>query len=72
MPELRQSSFNEVPGGGISAPGEPHMACALLLDTSGSMYGNNGLPGLICLSLGLYLSERNTGVFKETKRKEAI
>lgn len=40
MPELRQSSFNEVPGGGISAPGEPHMACALLLDTSGSMYGD--------------------------------
>ena len=34
-------------------------------DTSGSMYGNNGLPGLICLSLGLYLSERNTGVFKD-------
>lgn len=40
MPELRQSSFNEVPGGGISAPGEPHMACVLLLDTSGSMYGD--------------------------------
>lgn len=40
MPELKQSSFNEVPGGGISAPGEPHMACVLLLDTSGSMYGD--------------------------------
>lgn len=40
MPELRQSSFNEVSGGGISAPGEPHMACVLLLDTSGSMYGD--------------------------------
>lgn len=40
MPELRQSSFSEVPGGGISAPGEPHMACVLLLDTSGSMYGD--------------------------------
>lgn len=41
MAELRQSSFNEVPGGvGISAPGEPHMACVLLLDTSGSMCGD--------------------------------
>lgn len=41
MAELRQSSFNEVPGGvGISAPGEPHMACVLLLDTSGSMSGD--------------------------------
>lgn len=40
MPELRQTAFNEVPGGGISAPGEPHMACVLLLDTSGSMYGD--------------------------------
>lgn len=40
MPELRQSALNEVPGGGISAPNEPHMACVLLLDTSGSMYGD--------------------------------
>ena len=41
MAELRQSSFNEVPGGvGISAPGEPHMACVLLLDTSSSMCGD--------------------------------
>lgn len=40
MPELRQTGFNEVPRGGIAAPGEPHMACVLLLDTSGSMEGN--------------------------------
>lgn len=40
MPELRQSSFNEVPGTGIAAPGEPHLACVLLLDTSGSMVGD--------------------------------
>ena len=40
MPELRQSTFNEVPGGGIAAPSEPHMACVLLLDTSGSMSGS--------------------------------
>ena len=40
MPELRQTGFNEMPGGaGISAPNEPHMACVLLLDTSGSMSG---------------------------------
>ena len=37
--ELNQTTFKEVPGGGISAPGEPHMACVLLLDTSGSMAG---------------------------------
>jgi len=40
MPELRQTSFNEVPGATVAAPGEPHMACVLLLDTSGSMYGD--------------------------------
>ncbi len=41
MAELRQSSFNEAPRSAeISAPGEPHMACVLLLDTSGSMCGD--------------------------------
>ena len=40
MPELRQSTFNDVPGGDIAAPSEPHMACVLLLDTSGSMCGS--------------------------------
>ena len=40
MPELKQTSFNEVPGATVAAPGEPHMACVLLLDTSGSMYGD--------------------------------
>lgn len=39
--ELNQTRFNEVPGCGIAAPGEPHMACVLLLDTSYSM---NGAP----------------------------
>ncbi len=40
MTQLRQTGFNEVPGGGISNPQEPHMACVLLLDTSGSMSGD--------------------------------
>ena len=40
MAELRQTALNETQGGGIAAPGEPHMACVLLLDTSGSMYGD--------------------------------
>lgn len=40
MLELRQTGFNEVPGGGIFYPGEPHLACVLLLDTSGSMAGD--------------------------------
>lgn len=39
MPELRQTTFNEVPGVPMSSPNEPHMAVVLLLDTSGSMYG---------------------------------
>lgn len=34
---LNQSSFNEEPR--IAAPNEPHLACVLLLDTSGSMAG---------------------------------
>ena len=33
-------------------------------DTSGSMYGFGGLPAQVCLSLGLYISERNKGVFQ--------
>ena len=37
--ELNQTTFNEVPSGGIAAPGEPHMACVLLLETSSSMIG---------------------------------
>lgn len=37
MSELQQSEFS---GGGISAMNEPHLACVLLLDTSGSMHGN--------------------------------
>ena len=42
MPELKQTGYDEIMpnGGGIAAPGEPHMACVLLLDTSGSMYGD--------------------------------
>lgn len=39
MPELRQTGFEEAPHSEIAAPGEPHMACVLLLDTSGSMEG---------------------------------
>ncbi len=39
MTELRQTAYLEIPGGEIAAPGEPHMACVLLLDTSGSMTG---------------------------------
>lgn len=40
MPELRQTRFNEVPGGRVSNPQEPHMACVLLVDTSSSMSGD--------------------------------
>lgn len=36
-----------------------------VVDTSGSMYCNNGLPASIGLSLGLYISERNIGPFKD-------
>lgn len=34
-----------------------------VVDTSGSMYCNEGLPAAVALSLGLYFGERNTGVF---------
>ena len=34
---LSQSAFNEEPR--VAAPNEPHLACVLLLDTSGSMSG---------------------------------
>ncbi len=34
---INQSSFNETPR--VAAPNEPHLACVLLLDTSGSMSG---------------------------------
>lgn len=37
--ELNQTTFNEVPGGRVEVPGENHLACALLLDTSSSMGG---------------------------------
>ena len=43
MEELRQTRFNEVPGLNVAAPNEPHLACVLLLDTSGSM---NGYPSM--------------------------
>ena len=37
---------------------------ALAVDTSGSMYCyDNALPAAVALSLGLYLGERNTGIF---------
>ncbi len=39
MNELRQTAYLEFPGEEIASPGEPHMACVLLLDTSGSMSG---------------------------------
>ena len=48
---LTQSSFNEEPR--VAAPNEPHLACVLLLDTSGSMSGapieslNRGLNNFI-------------------------
>ena len=37
MPETQLEAF---PAGGIASPGEPHMACVLLLDTSSSMIGH--------------------------------
>ena len=36
-----------------------------VVDTSGSMFGYGGLPAYIALSLGLYISERNEGCFKD-------
>lgn len=38
---LEQIEFNEIPSPGISALNEPHLACVLLLDTSGSMMGSS-------------------------------
>lgn len=35
-----------------------------VVDTSGSMYWNGGIPAAVALSLGLYFAERNTGKFK--------
>ncbi len=35
-----QLNFNELFGDSVSAIGEPHLACVLLLDVSGSMRGN--------------------------------
>ena len=35
---LTQSNFQEIPR--VAAPNEPHLACVLLLDTSGSMTGS--------------------------------
>lgn len=43
MPELRQETFQGAAIGSSAtpaAPGEPHLACVLLLDTSGSMSGS--------------------------------
>lgn len=34
-----------------------------VVDTSGSMYCDGGLPAAVALSLGLYFAERNTGCF---------
>ena len=39
MTELRQEEFDVMPSETVAAPNEPHMACVLLLDTSGSMEG---------------------------------
>ena len=39
MTELEQTGFDRMPSTAISAPGEAHLACVLLLDTSGSMTG---------------------------------
>lgn len=46
MVELRQTAFNEVSGTGTAAPGEPHLACILLLDTSSSMLQENKIKHL--------------------------
>ena len=40
MEELKQTGFNETLNVGELSPNEPHLACVLLLDTSGSMAGN--------------------------------
>ncbi len=47
MAELRQISFNETLGNHeISAPGEQHLACILLLDTSSSMISGDKIGKL--------------------------
>lgn len=47
MAELRQTSFNETTEKAeISAPGEQHLACVLLLDTSSSMISENKIGQL--------------------------
>ncbi len=40
MQELKQVEYNATPNAEIAAPNEPHLACVLLLDTSGSMAGD--------------------------------
>lgn len=35
-----------------------------VIDTSGSMYDNGGLPAAVAFSLGLYLAEHNKGRFR--------
>jgi len=37
-----------------------------VVDTSGSMYSNNNLPIKAAISLGIYISERNEGAFKNS------
>ena len=39
MAELEQETFDNAPQMPMAAPNEPHVACVLLLDTSGSMGG---------------------------------
>lgn len=47
MAELRQASFNEASANAeISVPGEQHLACVLLLDTSSSMISGNKIGQL--------------------------
>jgi uncharacterized protein YegL len=41
MAELKQETFDNGAQMPLSAPNEPHVACVLLLDTSGSMHGQS-------------------------------
>ena len=41
MAELEQETFDSAPQMPVAAPNEPHVACVLLLDTSGSMHGQS-------------------------------
>ena len=63
---LTQSGFNEAPR--IAAPNEPHMACVLLLDTSGSM-GWGEKPAIDSLNEGVNRFIQQTNMDEMAKKR---